>query len=221
LVVGGAVVGGAVVGGVVVGGVVVVGAVVGGVVVGGVVVVGGAVVGGVAGGRRGAGGRSGTVVDGVRTVVLRRSEWDEDGRASGRARRPGRSGAGALVVPVVVGAGGGEVLEVVDVLGVLEVVVVLAAGRRRVMRAGGPDSVGVSGGGIMAVEPPASLGSRSSCWAAGATSSVALSPPQAASRPGTAMARHAITGRRDTVHLQDQVQRRTTRCTFGATRLRR
>jgi hypothetical protein len=125
------------------------------------------------------------------------------------AGRTRRSGVGAvvpadgLIVVVVVllrGAGRAVVLVEVVVLVVEDDVVV---------------SGGVLGGGTMAVEPPAVL-DGCSCRAVGAASSVARSPAHEASGPGTATAparaRHAITGRRGTVHLQDQArQRRTTR----------
>jgi hypothetical protein len=121
------------------------------------------------------------------------------------AGRTRRSGVGAvvpadgLIVVVVVllrGAGRAVVLVEVVVLVVEDDVVV---------------SGGVLGGGTMAVEPPAVL-DGCSCRAVGAASSVARSPAHEASGPGTATAparaRHAITGRRGTVHLQDQARQR-------------
>jgi hypothetical protein len=120
----------------------------------------------------------------------------------GRVRAAGRSGA---VVVVVLG---GAVVEVV--VGAVVVVDDLRRGGAVVVFDGGAvvvvdvvDEVDDGGGSTMAVEPPRGSCDCGSCSvAAGATSSVARPPAHAASRPGTAKAKHAITGRRGTVHLQ-------------------
>jgi hypothetical protein len=168
-------------------------------VVGGVVVVDGGrlgrglVVGGLVGRVRGGAVVGGASGRGIGRVLAR--------SVRGRARAAGRSGA---VVVVVLGGA------VVVVLGA--VVVVLAGVVEGVRRGGAVvdvdvdddvDEVDDGGGSTMAVEPPRGSCDCGSCSvAAGAPSSVARPPPQAASRPGTARAKHAIAGRRGTVHLR-------------------